>query len=251
MRSCVMRREPLAPRGAVGGEEGVCVGDDGHGAPTLPGRGAAAISRARRRVGAHEGSAAERGEVGPQPLLGVQAAARRVAPADGGERREVLVGELAHHLGRRPDEQAAAAGTSGARGTSAFAPTMLCSPISAPSSSVACMPMRLPSPITAPCDDGAVADRRSRGRSRPATPGSVWTTTPSWMLVSAATEIRSMSPRSTAPGHTVTPVLEHDVADDRGVGVHEDAGAELGYLVAERTDGHAREHTGARRRRTT
>ncbi len=35
--------------------------------------------------------------------------------------------------------------------------------------------------------------------------GSVWIMTPSRMLISVATEIRSMSPRSTAPGHTVTP----------------------------------------------
>ena len=88
--------------------------------------------------------------------------------------------------------------------TSAFAPTMLCSPISAPSSSVACMPMRLPSPITAPWTMAQWPTAQPRPIVTGA-PGSVWITTPSWMLVSAATEIRSMSPRSTAPGHTVTP----------------------------------------------
>ena len=33
--------------------------------------------------------------------------------------------------------------------------------------------------------------------------------------------------------------LEHDVADDRGPGVDEHAGVELGYLVTESVDGHA------------
>ena len=66
------------------------------------------------------------------------------------------------------------------------------------------MPMRQPSPITAPWTMAPWPTMQPRPMTT-GDPGSVWITTPSWMLVSAATEIRSMSPRSTAPGHTVTP----------------------------------------------
>ncbi len=81
---------------------------------------------------------------------------------------------------------------------------MLSSPTSQPLSSVLCMPMRQPAPTVAPWMT-APWPTALPGPIDTGEPGSLWAMAPSWKLVKAPITICSTSPRSTAPGHTVTP----------------------------------------------
>ena len=88
--------------------------------------------------------------------------------------------------------------------TSAPAPTSTLLPITAPFSTVAVMPIRLPSPIVQPC---SIA-RCPTVQPAPTVSGkplSVWQTQPSCTLVFSPTTIGSMSPRSTALNQTAAP----------------------------------------------
>ncbi len=64
-------------------------------------------------------------------------------------------------------------------------------------------------------------------------------TAPSCTDVRAPTTIRLWSPRSTACGQIVDAGPDHDVADDRAVGMHEGVGVDAGRDVAEGVEGHA------------
>ena len=65
-----------------------------------------------------------------------------------------------------------------------------------------------------------------------------WITAPSWIDVRAPITMRLWSPRSTACGQIVDSGADHDVADDRRVGMHERVRVDLRDDVTERVEGH-------------
>ena len=65
-----------------------------------------------------------------------------------------------------------------------------------------------------------------------------WSTAPSCTDVRAPITMRLWSPRSTACGQIVDAGADHDVADDRAVGVHERVGIDLRHDVTEGIEGH-------------
>ena len=82
--------------------------------------------------------------------------------------------------------------------TSAPAPTMLPSPMTAPFITVACMPISAPSPTVQPCTSAQWPTVTFRPmRTSWSVP--VCTTAPSWMLVPSPTVMLPLSARSTAP----------------------------------------------------
>ena len=91
-------------------------------------------------------------------------------------------------------------------GTSAPAPMMQPRPTLQPSSRVACIPIRLPSPTSAPWTMAPWPTVTSRP-SRMWLPGSQWRTALSWMLVFSPMVMGPSSPRITAPYQTVEPGL--------------------------------------------
>ena len=95
------------------------------------------------------------------------------------------------------------------------------------------MPMRQPAPTVAPWTMAPWPTDAAGADDAPANRGRVWATALSWKLVKAPIDdLLHVAAQHGARPH-LGAVLENDVADDGGVGVHEHAGAELGYLVAE------------------
>ena len=87
--------------------------------------------------------------------------------------------------------------------TRAPAPTSEFLPILAPLSTIAPMPIRLPSPMVQPCSSARwpIVQPRPMVNGKP---GSVCMIVCSWTLLSSPISIRSLSPRMTTPNHTET-----------------------------------------------
>ena len=86
--------------------------------------------------------------------------------------------------------------------TSAPAPMTQRLPMTAPSSTIAALPMSVSSPIVQLCSS-AWCPTVTRAPTCVGMPASVWMTQPSWMLVPAPISIQSLSPRSTALNQTL------------------------------------------------
>ena len=87
-------------------------------------------------------------------------------------------------------------------GTSAPAAIRQRLPILAPSSTIAPLAIMLPSPTLQPCRK-AMCPTVTSAPMRTGTPGSVWITLPSWMLLPRPISIQSVSPRITALNQTL------------------------------------------------
>ena len=87
--------------------------------------------------------------------------------------------------------------------TRALAPIRQLRPMTAPFSTTAFMPTRLPSPIVQPCSI-ALCPTVTFSPIVIGKPASTCSTAPSWTLLPAPIVIRSLSPRTTALNQTLT-----------------------------------------------